>query len=118
MRVAPGMQLFPEPEIFVADIEPADPSRFAVHHHDLAMVTKIQLPKIRRSVSSIKRMNLHAGGAQLFLVTRRQMLAPDFIEEQGDAHAFPSFGHERLLKLPAQLVVAQNIELDQQVTLR
>src|SRR5262249_31348587 len=47
MRIPPRADLWIASEILIPHIQSADPRRMSIHHHDLAMIAKVQLPTIR-----------------------------------------------------------------------
>ena len=59
MGVAPGAEVRIQPQVFVADIMPADPADVAVHHDHFAVIAEIELKTIARTLGWLERTHLH-----------------------------------------------------------
>ena len=113
VRVAPLPDARVAPEVFVADVEAADPGAPAVHHHDLAVVAEVQVQPVDAAADG--RLHRDAGGPQPVDVGARQAVAADLVVQQVHPHAGGGALQQPRAQFPAHAVVAQDVELDQHV---
>ena len=113
MGVAPGCQGRFVPEVFVADVEPAEKAAFAIDHHYLAVVAKIQLEAVEQSAAGGEGMDLDAAGAHFLAEMARQGVAADAVIEHENLHAGGRALQQQVLQTLAEAVVADDEELQQ-----
>jgi len=115
--VAPGAETLASPHVLVADVQAPDKGHLPVHDHDLAVIAEVQLETVAPALGGAEGVDLDAGRAQLREIAPGQGMAADLVVEQVDAHALPGLGQQVRLQLPADVVVVDDEELDQDVAL-
>jgi hypothetical protein len=118
MRVTPGSALGVFAQVLDADIVPADPGAASVHDHELAVVAEVDLEAVAPALGGIECREFYARGSQV-PDTDRCARSPRSLSRRR-AHtraAGAGFFRQDGAEPPAQGVVAQNIELKQDVVL-
>ncbi len=117
MGVAPGAVARVEPEMLVADVEPAGEGDPAIDHDELAVVAVVDLEPSQRTARPARREDLDPGGAQVAHEGPGQAEPAERVMEQGDRDAGPRPLHERVLQPLPDAVVADDVELDENIVL-
>src|SRR5690606_30320727 len=115
--VAPGAELRVEPEVLVAHVEPAHVPAHAVDDDDLAVVAEVEAEPAAPRAPPAEPGDAHAGLVQLLEVPLREVVAADLVVEEVDADARAGLLDQPPLELPAQAVVADDVELGEDVAL-
>jgi len=118
VRIAPVADLRIAAEIFVADVQAADPRGTAVHHDDLPVIAEVDLETIGAAADAVKRPHLDPSRAHPRDTTPRQVVAPDLVVENVDAHAGACAVEKTLLQRASDPIVAHDVELDQHIVAR
>ncbi|CRM81162.1 hypothetical protein [Pseudomonas sp. 22 E 5] len=113
MGVAPGCQRRLFAQVFITHVVPADKAGNAVHHHDFAMVTKVDLETVKPAAAGGERFDFDPGVAQRLHVTVGQGVAADAVVEHMNIYAFGSFFLQQRVQLSAKLVVMNDEKLEQ-----
>ena len=111
VRVAPVSNLGIASQVFVSDVETADPGLPAVDHHDFSVIAKVDLEAVRAPADRVERAHLNAFRAHPVDTAPGQIVAADFVVQEIGAHAGAHAIDETLLKLTSDLIVAKNVEL-------
>lgn len=113
MGVAPRCQRRLFAQVFIADVVPADKAGNAVHHHDFAMVAKVDLETVEPAAAGGERLDLYPGVAQRLHITVGQGVAADAVVEHVNVYTFGSFFLQQCMQLSAKLVVMNDEKLEQ-----
>ena len=106
------------PEVFVAEVEAADPGPAPVDDHDLAVVAEVQVQPAGAAADHVEGMDLHAACTQRADIGARQAEAAERVVQQVHAHAGRRALEQPRLHFAPDAVVAQDVELHQQVLAR
>ena len=118
MGIAPVATLF-QAQVFVADIVATDPGGLSVHHHILAMVAKIELEAIAPALGGAERGDVHAGHLQLAAEAGlAEFVAADLVVQQEYLEPGARLVRQYPAQPPAEVIVADNVELEQDVVFR
>ena len=93
----------------------ADPRDLAVDHYDLAVIPEVELEAVAAALLRVELVDLGPRGAEFVHVGTREVVAADLVVQE--AHPDPGLGplDEVGLELPADPVVVDDVELDQDV---
>ncbi len=118
MRVTPVADIRIQPQVLIANIVATDPGHMPVDNDDLAVIAEVELEAVAAPLSGIESGNLHASLAQLATQPRAvKIAAAYFIVEQVYADTGARLVRQDPADAPAQVVVANNVRLKQDVVL-
>ena len=115
VRIAPRTEIGVQSQVLVTDIETADPTRDAVHHDHLAMIPEVELKPITPPLGRLERTDLHTSRPQFFYIAFRQPAAADLVVQDEDTNPGICAFDQCLLDAPAEAVVVDHVELEQDV---
>ncbi len=103
------------PEVLVADVMSPDPGDLAVDHDDLPVIAEVQLEAISLALAGIERRHFDAHSAQLVEIAGRELVTPDLVVDEIDAHTFLRPGDKVLPDPASEAVVLHDEELEQDI---
>ena len=88
MGVTPGTEVGIQSQVFIADVVAADPGQLSINDHHLAVVAKVELKTVTRTLRGLERTDLDASRPQFVNVLRRKTTAADS-RRTARTHAHP-----------------------------
>ena len=105
MSIAPWRQLFVMAQVFIANVDAARPRYLAIHHHNLAVITEVDLEPIAKTLRRVESGNLHATIAKTLQVCQRKLLAANFVVKKINPDTLVRFFYQAFLDASAQVVI-------------
>jgi hypothetical protein len=118
MCISPRAQAGVLSHVFIANIQATDKGGLSIHNDDFAMIAKIDLKAIGRSLCSFKARHLNACGFQIAKIGIGQGVAADFVIQKENGNIAFCFLDQTEFYFTAQAVILDDEELKQDVGLR
>lgn len=116
MRVAPKADALVAGQIFIADVHAADKTERSVDHHDLAVISEVQLEEVAKGDRQ-EVFDLDACLQHVLKDSLRDLSAAETVDDHSHLHSLRALLHEEVPDLSTDLVVFYGVVLDMNLVL-
>ncbi|MNF85125.1 hypothetical protein D3C84_675110 [compost metagenome] len=113
MGIAPRRQGWFLPHVLIPHVVPAHEAEHAVDHHNLAVITEVDLEAIEPAAAGGEGFDLDTAVAQRLYIAVGQGVAADSIVEQVNRDAFGGFFQQQFVQALTEAIVVKDKKLNQ-----